>query len=199
MSAGDDPQAAGPGTGAPQGEAPPLRAADRVERELHRTLLHSLLELERGVLEFRRVYGIASDELPLPDPDDLARRLAHPVEAAQARMELDRILQDLKVHQIALLEGYTEATQVGSQRLIESLDPEKVRDQFDRGSVQVGPLKVSARFRPVLIQAIWEEILRRCQQYRALDPVQFERFYREGFQRGYRRFWEARRGRGAGN
>lgn len=199
MALGDDPNHGGTASPAPG----PVAAGDRAERELNQKLVGFVLEFARGVEEFRRAYGIANEERSWPDAEEYTRRLVgrggvgEARETAEARRELDLILADLKVHQIAVLEGYTEATHAGSTRLLESVDPEKVRDQFDRGTVQVGPFRMSARSRPVLIQAIWEEILRRCQQYRALDPAQFERFYRDGFQQGYRRFWQARRARGS--
>ena len=192
MTLGDPPNPAG---GIPG--AAPIAASDRAERELNLRLIAFLLELDRGVEEFRRSYGISNEERAWPTAEDLTRRLTGSKDSSEARRELEALLSDLMVHQIALLEGYTEATHAGSLRLLESLDPEKVRDQFDHGVVRVGPFRLSARSRPVLIQAIWEEILRRCQQYRALDAAQFERFFRDGFQRGYRRFWEARRSGGA--
>ena len=197
MTLGDDPNHGGTVPQAPG----PVAAGDRAERELNQKLVGFVLDFARGVEEFRRAYGISSEERSWPAPEDFTRRLigrgGEPRDAEEARRDLDAILADLKVHQIAVLEGYTEATHAGSVRLLDSVDPEKVRDQFDRGTVQVGPFRLSARSRPVLVQAIWEEILRRCQQYRALDAAQFERFYRDGFQEGYRRFWTARRPRGS--
>lgn len=178
------------GSGAPK--SPEVR-----ETPFLHTLLAFVLDMRRGMEEFRRAYGItgAGDESSVVTAEVLAQRIA--VDPA-ARREVESIIQELKVHHVALLEGYNEATQAGSRRLLESLDPEKLRGEFEGGKVSVGPFQVSTRFRPVLVQAIWEEMLRRFKQYRALDAAQFERFYREGFQRGYRRFWDARRARPEG-
>ncbi len=164
---------------------------------LESTLLSFYLDMTRGMSEFRRAYGLdAAGEPPPPrTPGDLARELSTEAEAGPAWRELRSGLQDLKVHHAALLEAYNEAAQTGSRRLLDSLDPNEIRKEFQGAKVRVGPFKIPCHSGPLLVQAIWEELLRRFRQYGALDAAQFERFYREGFQRGYRQFFEARASR----
>jgi hypothetical protein len=144
--------------------------------------------------EFRRVYGLSASEAGVSTvrPEELAERLFNPGEWNGALRELEDGIQELKFHHAALLEGYHQATHEGARELLQSLDPERLREGFEGGKVQLGPLRLSCSWQPILVQAIWEEMLRRFQEYRALEPGDFERFYIEGFRKGYRRFWEGR-------
>ncbi len=163
------------------------------------SLLAFFLEMLRGMEEFRRAYGIkgATSELSAFPPEELARRLLAGPESGRARDALMAGVQDLKLHHAALIEGYHEATHAGAKRLLDDLDPEAIRRDFAGARVRVGPLSLGTNLRPVLVQVVWEEFLRRFQQLRALEPADFERFYREGFRDGYHRFREARPGRAA--
>ncbi len=162
-------------------------------------LLGFFLDMERGMEEFRRAYGIPASE-PGPkaqDAGDLARRLlGDGGEETLARLEAS--IQELKVHHAGLLEGYQEAAHEGAKNLLDMLDPDRIRREFAGTRIAVGPFKLSSRLRPVMIQVVWEEFLRRFAQLRALAPADFERFHREGFRRGYRNFRDARTGRRRG-
>lgn len=175
------------------------RAAARLA-EVNLTLLAFFLEMTRGMEEFRRANEIpaAPSGLASATPSDLSRRLLSPGDGAEAMRRLTDGMQELKVHHAALLEGYHQATHEGARRLLERLDPEAIRREFEGGRVRVGPLSLSARFRPVLVQAVWEEFLRRQRLLAALEPGDLERFFRDGFRQGYWRFREARLGKGAG-
>jgi hypothetical protein len=157
-------------------------------------LLRLFLGLRRGMIEFHRAYGLGDPESLLDSmtPEEILGRLS----AAQPRGEvwtaLERGIEDLMVHQASLLEAYQAATQRGSRALLDRLDPEALRNQVEAGRVRVGPLTLPVRFPPVLMQAIWEEFLRRFAELSRLDPTDFERFYRDGFRDGYREFRAAR-------
>ncbi len=162
--------------------------------ELNLILLGFYLEMRRGMEEFRRVYGLSVSEADSSSirPEKLAERLFDPREGAEALRELEGGLQELKIHHAALLEAYHQSTHEGARELLQTLDPDRLRESFEGGKLQVGPLRLSCRWRPILVQTIWEELLRRFQEYRVLEPGDFERFYIEGFRKGYRRFWEGR-------
>jgi hypothetical protein len=178
--------------GAIPGAGPGARSAPPRLGELNLLLLGFYLEMRRGMEEFRRVYGLSTSETPgtVLRPEMLAERLFKPHEWSEALRELEMGIQELKIHHAALLEGYQQATQDGARELLQSVDPERLRETFEGGSVQVGPLRLSSGWKPLLLQAIWEEMLRKFQEYRTLEPGDFERFFVDGFRRGYRRFWQ---------
>ncbi len=157
-------------------------------------LLRLFLGLRRGMVEFRQAYGLGEPESLLDSmtPEEILGRLS----AAETRVEvwiaLERGIEDLMIHQASLLEAYQAATQRGSRTILDRLDPEALRNQVEAGKVRVGPITLPARFPPVLMQAVWEEFLRRFAEFSRLDPADFERFYRDGFRDGYREFRAAR-------
>lgn len=162
-------------------------------------LLRLFLGLRRGMVEFRRAYGLGEPDSLLDSmtPEEILERLSAPEAQGEVRVALERGIEDLMIHQASLLEAYQAATQRGSRTILDSLDPETLRNQVEAGKVRVGPLTLPARFPPVLMQAVWEEFLRRFAELRRLDPADFERFYRDGFRDGYREFRAARSPRGS--
>jgi hypothetical protein len=166
---------------------------DRPEEALQ-LLLRLFLGLRRGMVEFRGAYGLGEPESLLDSmtPEEVLGRLS----AAEARgdvwIAIERGIEDLMIHQAALLEAYQAATQRGSRTILDSLDPETLRNQVEAGKVRIGPISLPVRFPPVLMQAVWEEFVRRFAELRRLDPADFERFYRVGFRDGYREFRAAR-------
>lgn len=185
----------GPGT-------PPPNDAEELERfsgrlaEVTLMLLGFFLEMQGGMSEFRRAYGVPGGESAFGEPSaaDLAGRLLGDG-GDELRRRLAEGMQELKVHQAGLLEGYQEAAHEGVRRILEVLDPEAIRREYAGTRIEVGPFKLSSRLRPVLIQVVWEEFLRRFAGLKALAPADYERFHRDGFRRGYRGFREARMGR----
>ena len=180
----------------PPSDGGPGGASDR-PAEPTLSLLAFFLEMLRGMEEFRRAYGIkgATSELSASSPEELARRLFAGPGGERAREALMTGVQDLKLHHAALIEGYHEATHTGARRLLDDLDPEAIRREFAGARIRVGPIALGTNIRPVLVQVVWEEFLRRYRQLRALESADFERFYRDGFRNGYHRFRETRLGR----
>ncbi len=173
-------------------------ALDRLA-ETNLLLLGFFLDMERGMEEFLRAYGLpgrASRFAGLP-AEEVARRLVGGGDPAESLQAVRERIQELKVHHAGLLEGYHEAAQSGTRRLLDELDPESMRKEYAGSSIRVGPLKLSSRLRPVMMQVVWEEFLRRFAQLRALAPADYERFFRDGFRRGYQSFRDARLGRSA--
>jgi hypothetical protein len=158
-------------------------------------LLVFLLDMWRGMEEFRRANQIPAADLEMSSLtlDRLAARLLEG--DTEALESLSRWVQELKVHHAALLEGYQEATGHGSRRILDELDPAALSREFEGARLKVGPVRLPARWRPVLVQAIWEEYLRRFQKLRSLEASEYERFHREGFRQGYRRFLQRGRRR----
>ena len=157
-------------------------------------LLRLFLGLRRGMVEFRHAYGLGDPESILDSltPAEILERMAADGIGGEVRAAVERGIEDLMVHQAALLEAYQMATQQGSRAILDSLDPELLRNQVEGGKVRVGPLTLPVRFPPVLMQAVWEAFLRRFAELRRLDAADFERFYRDGFRDGYREFRAAR-------
>jgi hypothetical protein len=167
---------------------------ERRPEEALRLLLGLFLDLRRGMVEFRRAYGLeeAGSLLDSMSPEEILRQLPADGARGETWTALERGIGDLMVHQASLLEAYQAATQRGSRTLLDRLDPELLRNQVEAGKVRIGPVSVPAKFPPLLMQAVWEEFLRRFAELRRLDPTDFERFYRDGFRDGYRDFRAAR-------
>jgi len=197
------------GSGASWGPGGAL-SADRSLEETVFLLLSFYLDLQRGMEEFRRAFALEGATAASPAADASAAaggastatgpattpasphawlvRLGTPEHSQAARLELEQRLQEIRLHFAALLEGYQRSVQSGSARLLETLDPEKIRREIEGQRIQVGPLRLSSGWRPVLTQAIWEEFLRRYRHYRSLDPADFERLFREEYRKGYNEF-----------
>lgn len=185
----------GPGAPPPANAAELERFAGRLA-EVTRLLLGFTLDMQRGMGEFHRAYGIPGSTSGTEAPaaaDLMSRLLDEPGEEAGRRLQ--EVLQELKVHHAGLLEGYQEAAHEGARQLLDALDPEAIRREYAGSRIAVGPFKLSSRLRPVMVQVVWEEFLRRFARLRALAPADYERYHREGFRRGYRAFRDARLGR----
>jgi hypothetical protein len=187
---GTFPGAGDPASGRTTGDA----AARPAPEDPDRALVRLYLELRRGMEEFRRVYGLSSAPAPAEEPsvESLLQSVRDPSTSTAARRELEAGIQAIKLHTAALLEAYQEAAQDGARRILETVDPEQLRREFEGAKIRLGPLSVPCRWRPLLIQAIWEEQLARFRRYRSLEAADFERFFRDGFRKGYRRFLDAR-------
>lgn len=178
---------------AQQGDSP---ADPRAENALN-LLLRMFLALRGGMIEFRRAYALGDADSPLDsmDPPQILGRLAVVTGRHEILEALERGIEELMIHQTGLLEAYQAATQHGSRRILDRLDPKSMRDEVHGGSVRVGPLSIPSSFPPVLMQAVWEEYLRRFAELRQLDGTDFERYYRDGFREGYQEFRAARTSR----
>jgi|GEM_PF-5644696 len=146
-------------------------------------------DMVRGMAEFRKVYGIpGAGEIESAPARELLAQALDPAAGERTVAEMEARIQDLKVHHAALLEGFHEATAIGSHELLATLDPRAIHDEYRDTKIQVGPLKLSSRLRPVMMQVVWEEFLRRFKRLRSLEPSDYEKFFRDGFREGYRRF-----------
>lgn len=180
------------------GAAGPAELAQVTRRTQRLTLLllDFYVHMTRGMTEFRRVYGLPGVEEPWAETSgEAARRVLSPDSGEAALARLEAGIQELKVHHAALLEAYHEATHRGTREILDALDPETIRREFRGAAIQVGPLKLPVAWKPVLMQAIWEEMLVRMRRLRGLEAADYEKFFREGFRDGYRKFWDSRRKR----
>ncbi len=153
-------------------------------------LLAHLLDMHRAMGQFRRVYGLESEAVDLSGltPQEAASRLRHPSTAPAMRHQLQQASEEIKLHHAGLLEGYQASTYTGATEILDLLDPTRMAAEIQARTVRIGPLRLSSRFRPILMQAVWEEFLRRFRRLRKLEAPDFERYFREGFRQGYRRF-----------
>lgn len=182
----------------PVRDATELRATCRNLREALELLLGFYLEMDRGVAEFRRAYALATGEEPqaFADRTALARRLVSGPDAAGARALIARRIQEIKLHQAALLEGYQCATHEGSHAILREIDPDTIRGEFCGARVRFGPVTVPLRSRALREQAVWEEMQRRVRALLQEDPATLERLYRSAFLKGYSAFQHGRGGEG---
>ena len=118
------------------------------------------------------------------DPRELRRMLLAPdipEDTFTQRLEiLHKALNDLALHQVALLDGYRAAVQEGAARLLDTLDPIAIAESGDYDSplYKLLPLKAKGE--------ILEEIEAKAQELRAGDWSALEgRVYRPAFAKAY--------------
>jgi hypothetical protein len=176
------------------------QAFSRLLADVNLELLGFLLDMWRGMDGFRKANRLpgADPELLSLSPQDLAGKLLASPEKDKVRRSLAGWVQELKLHHAALLEGYQEAVAEGTRRILDEFDPEAMSRELEGMTIKVGPLPLSSAWRPVRVQAVWEEYLQRFQKMRSLESTDYERFHREGFRRGYLRFLQSHQGRGSG-
>ena len=157
----------------------------------HDRLAGFLGDMVRGMDGYRRTFGLSSVALETFSEDGpaLPSRLGAPGGAA----DMARAMAEVKLHQLAVMEGYYRATSEGSRHLLGEVDPQAVAEEAAKSGIQVGPVKLPGTFKPLLVQAVWEEMLRRFDRLRRLESADFDRFFREGFRSGYRECVEAQR------
>jgi hypothetical protein len=152
-------------------------------------LLGFLLDLRRGRREFLRAYGLSGDSVEDGgDPEKLAQSLLEEGKDGDTERLLQRWMSELMLHQAALLEGHQAAIQAGTLDLLRQLDPAALAESVRRSGVRLGPIALATHSGPLLQQAVWEEFLRRFRDLRQLDPAEYERFFRDGYRRGYAAF-----------
>ena len=116
--------------------------------------------------------GDLQDMLLADDIDD---------ETFSQRLQLLReALDDLAVHQVALLDGYKAAVQGGAERLLDALDPGSVAEEIDLDSPLFKLMPARAKVE------VLEKIEERAEDIRAEDwSVTERRVYRPAFVKAY--------------
>ena len=131
----------------PSHAAIPLDAdAPRLHRVLD-TVLNVAAKLVSGPWQFRHEFigqTIArpgnTDFIYQGNPDMLKRHLldpAIPEEEADERLALlEKALDDIAVHEVAMLDGYRAAALEGAQRLLDQIDPETIESEVEKEGMQ---------------------------------------------------------------
>ncbi|NNF06743.1 MAG: hypothetical protein HKN21_08280 [Candidatus Eisenbacteria bacterium] len=172
-----------------------LQAVATRMRNLNLLLASFVLDMSRGMEQFRKIYGLPSGN-PVDESSEekLLKRVLSGAEGDAALNDLRDTLQDLKLHHAALLEGYQQATHIGSAEILRQLDPLSMERKHRDSSIKVGFMKLPSSFKPVMMQVIWEEFIDRFRKLRKLEPNDYEKFFRDGFREGYQKFRESRSG-----
>ncbi len=93
---------------------------------------------------------------------------------------LDRSLQILIIHELALLKGYQEAAHRGSLRVLGKFEPAAVLAQA-RKKLEIGPFRIPAGVLPFAYRAAWKELEKKHAQLMDEDPQTFEALFRPEF------------------
>jgi len=131
---------------APRAAIPPDADAPRLHRVLD-TVLNVAAKLVSGPWQFRHEFigqTIArpgdTEFIYQGNPDTLKRHLLDPAipEAdANERLALfEKALEDIAVHEIAMLDGYRAAALEGAQRLLDQIDPETIEAEVEKEGMQ---------------------------------------------------------------
>ncbi len=155
------------------------------------TLLKSVARIAEIPWQFRHEFIgqtiMQSDESAFiygGDPDEMRGHLLNPTisnEVASHRLELlADALEDLVVHQVAMLDGYKAAAQAGMERLLDDIDPETLKTELEEESALY-------RYIPVLASArAADEVAERCKEIRSEDwSVTERRTFRPAFIKAY--------------
>ena len=144
------PPVAPPSQPAPPTEPSRPAVLDADESRLHRvleTVLNVAAKLVSGPWQFRHEFigqTIArpgnTDFIYQGHPDTLKRHLLDPAvseDDADERLALfEKALEDIAVHEVAMLDGYRAAALEGAQRLLDQIDPETIEKEVEKDGLQ---------------------------------------------------------------
>jgi predicted component of type VI protein secretion system len=101
---------------------------------------------------------------------------------------LQQTIDELMLHQLALLKGYRACVHDGSLKLLQALDPEVLAEKLNEQKVRLGPWQISPQAVPWVWQRRFVNLYKR--KYSELireDRRAFDRMFRPGFIQGYKK------------
>jgi predicted component of type VI protein secretion system len=116
-----------------------------------------------------------------------APELADAKFATRCRL-LQQTIDELMLHQLALLKGYRACVHDGSLKLLQALDPELLAEKLDEQKLKLGRWQISSQTVPWLWQRRFVNLYKR--KYNELireDRRAFDRLFRPGFIQGYKK------------
>jgi predicted component of type VI protein secretion system len=162
-------------------------------------LLNAVLKLVRARWEFQAEYlqetlveASAWAKLATLSEEELRRLLLTPdlpeAKFATHCQSLQQAINELMLHQLALLNGYRASVRDGVPNLLRLLDPELLTEQAKTQKIKIGFWQISPRAFPWL----WQRRLLNSyrQRYNDLareDQSTFNRMFRPGFIQGYKK------------
>jgi predicted component of type VI protein secretion system len=174
-------------------------------------LLNAVLKLLRARWEFQAEYlqetlvdASAWAKLATLSEEELRQLLLAPdlpeAKFAAHCQSLQQAINELMLHQLALLNGYRASVRDGVPNLLRLLDPAVLAEQAEAQKVKIGFWQISPRALPWLWQRRLLSVYR--QKYNDLareDRSTFNRMFRPGFIQGYKKCMvQGAEGRGQG-
>lgn len=178
--------------GTPAGAFTGSASAGRKDR-LIATVMDTIARIIRVPWQFRHEFigqtiMQAADTMFLyhSDGDELKQHLLDPSlseeEFSNKLLLLREALEDVGVHQIALLDGYKAGVQHGGQKMLDALDPLTVAEELEAGEGNV-----FSRILPGQVKAkVLERLEEKAEEFRSSDWAAAEgRIYRPAFIKAY--------------
>lgn len=160
-------------------------------------LLNSFSDLEKGrqriLKDFIEIWNEQEYESPLLNKtaNEIFKLLLNWQPASEVESEegslLEKSMQILIVHEVALLKAYQKATHQGSMELLDVLDPQILAYHIGQQELQLGPLKIPYKwFGPFVQWLAWKKYKQEHLRLKNEDAQSFEALFRPSFANKYK-------------
>jgi type VI secretion system protein ImpI len=166
---------------------------ERIDQVLQITF-RNLVESLRGRRQFAReleveatrILNWAPNQIKLAESEQqvgayLFDVLSNPRESSVVMADLERVFQDLALHQIGLIKGFEESLRA----VLREFDPAAIETDLKVSPVQVGSLRLSPAFRLFKRWGVWKHFKRKHRRFTEEEVRIFEQILAPQFAKGY--------------
>ena len=107
--------------------------------------------------------------------------LSNPKESDAVMADLEQVFRDLALHQIGLIKGFQESLRA----VLKEFDPAAIEADLGGTPVQIGPLRLPAKFRVFKKWRAWKEFTRKHRRFSEEEVRVFEQVLAPHFAKGY--------------
>ena len=183
--------------------APPqLTPAQRIDQVLQITF-RNLVESLRGRRQFARELEVEATRILNWAPNQIKQSeneqqvgaylldaVSNPKESAAVMVDLERVFQDLALHQIGLIKGFEESLRA----VLREFNPTTMEADLKVSPVQIGPLRLPLFFRLFKRWGIWKHFKRKHRRFSEEEVRVFEQILAPHFAKGYLDVQKTQRG-----
>jgi type VI secretion system protein ImpI len=176
--------------------------ARRIDQVLQITFCN-LVESLRGRRQFARELEVEATRILNWAPNQIKQSeneqqvgaylldaLSNPKESAAVMADLERVFQDLALHQIGLIKGFEESLRA----VLREFDPATIEADLKVSLVQIGPLRFPPSFRLFKQWAAWKHFKRKHRRFTEEEVRIFEQILAPHFAKGYLDVQKTQRG-----
>lgn len=121
------------------------------------------------------------------------------MEESQKRIDkLNLLADELKLHQVSLLDGYKSSVEQGSKQILDKMDPLILKQQLNKNKLNLGVIKIPFRFVPFLNLIKSAQRFSEAHQELAQEDLSIieKRYFRPGYIRSYNERMDSTRKKG---
>lgn len=176
--------------------------ARRIDQVLQITFCN-LVESLRGRRQFARELEVEATRILNWAPNQIKQSeneqqvgaylldaLSNPKESAAVMVDLERVFQDLALHQMGLIKGFEESLRA----VLREFDPATIEADLKVSPVQIGPLRLPPSFRFFTRWGAWKHFKRKHRRFTEEEVRIFEQILAPHFAKGYLDVQKTQRG-----